>query len=51
VQELFHAAAELDATGREAFLKRECGDDAPLLSEVLALWRRTPREVHCSIGT
>jgi len=37
VQELFHAAAELDATGREAFLKRECGDDAPLLSEVLAL--------------
>ena len=37
MQELFHAAAELDPTGREAFLKRECGDDAPLLSEVLAL--------------
>jgi serine/threonine-protein kinase len=37
VQELFHAAAELDPTEREAFLKRECGDDAPLLSEVLAL--------------
>jgi len=37
VQELFHAAAELDATEREVFLKRECGDDAALLSEVRAL--------------
>src|SRR4029079_15308077 len=33
----FHAAAELDATEREVFLKRECGDDAALLSEVRAL--------------
>jgi len=43
VQELFHAAAELDPTEREAFLKRECDDDAPLLSEVLALLEEDAR--------
>ncbi|HKB37238.1 MAG TPA: hypothetical protein VKD72_12350, partial [Gemmataceae bacterium] len=37
MQELFHAAAERDASERQGYLKRECGDDAALLSEVLAL--------------
>jgi serine/threonine-protein kinase len=37
VQALFHEAADLPESERPAFVERECGDDAALRSEVLAL--------------
>ena len=43
MQELFHAATELDASERQNFLRRECGDDPALLSEVLALLEEDAR--------
>ena len=36
IQTLFHDAVDLPAGARDAFLKAACGDDAELLSEVLA---------------
>src|SRR5215210_4226984 len=37
IQSLFHAAAELDTSERNAFLTSECGDDAELISHVNAM--------------
>ena len=34
VQSLFHAVADLPETGRDAFLREQCGGDASLLDEV-----------------
>jgi serine/threonine protein kinase len=37
IEELFHAALELDPQARPAFLQQACGDDAPLIKEVESL--------------
>ncbi|MBM3975543.1 MAG: hypothetical protein FJ299_00960 [Planctomycetes bacterium] len=37
LESLFHAASELPRSERDAFLARECGDDAALRNELLAL--------------
>ena len=37
IQELYHAALELEPTQRSAFLKEACGDDEALCREVEAL--------------
>ncbi len=37
IQTLFHAAADLPAADRPAFLRAECGDDTELIAEVEAL--------------
>ena len=37
VQELFHGAADLPESDRNAFLEASCGSDASLIAEVLAL--------------
>ena len=37
VNDLFHAALEQDAASREAFVRREAGDDSELVREVLSL--------------
>ena len=39
VEELLHAALDLPAAGRQAFLKEACGDDAALAAEVESLIR------------
>jgi eukaryotic-like serine/threonine-protein kinase len=42
-QRLFHAALELPATERSAYLEGECADDAALVSEVMALLEEDAR--------
>jgi tetratricopeptide (TPR) repeat protein len=37
IGEIFHAALEVPGEERDAFLARECGDDATLLDEVVAM--------------
>ena len=43
IQDLFHAAAGLPAGEREAFVRQESGDDAPLAAEVLSLLEEAAR--------